>query len=164
MKKLVLVFALFLGVNALSQETNKIGLQVNAYTGVPVGHIASDSYVNFGVSLGYLGKIEDFFRVGGSIGYDHSVLKSKSKIPSSKGYQFLMIGGAAELDVYKDLYIGADLGYAFNQTKKGLGSHYFTPKVGYHYSDDFNFYLHYKAVRFTGYQVASLGVGVAYNF
>ena len=144
MKKLVLVFALILSVNLFSQETNKIGLQVNAYTGVPVGHIANDSFLNFGVSVGYLGKIEDFFRVGGSIGYDHSILKSESEIPSSKGYQFLMIGATAELDVYNEFYIGADLGYAFNQTKNGLGSHYFTPKIGYHYSDDFNFYLHYK--------------------
>ncbi|MBS7333853.1 hypothetical protein [Faecalibacter bovis] len=164
MKKLVLVFTLFLGVNLFSQDTNKIGLQVNAYAGMPVGHIANDSSINFGVSLGYLGEVCDFLRVGGSVGYDHSVLKSDSQIQSSRGYQFLMIGATAELDLYQDLYFAADLGYAFNQTKEGLGSHYFTPKLGYHFSEDFDLYLHYKAVRFTGYQVASTGVGIAYNF
>ena len=164
MKKLVLVFTLLLSVNLFSQDSNKIGLQVNAYTGLPVGHIANDSSINFGVSIGYLGKVCDFFRIGGSVGYDHSVLKSDSQIQSSRGYQFLMVGGTAELDVYNNFYIAADLGYAFNQTKDGLGSHYFTPKLGYHLSEDFNLYLHYKAVRFTGYQIASAGLGIAYNF
>ena len=163
MKKLVLVFTLLLSVNLLSQESNKIGIQVNAYTGVPVGHIAEDSNINFGVSVGYLGKIQDFLRAGGFVGYDHSVLKSDSEIPSSKGYQFFMIGGTAELDVYQNFYVAADIGYAFNQTKKGLGSHFFTPKLGYHLSNDFNLYLHYKAVRFTGYQIASVGLGAALN-
>lgn len=147
-----------------AQDSKKGAIQANVYVGVPVGAIASESSFNGGVSVGYLGSVESFLRVGGSLGYDFSILNSDSKIPKEKGFHYLMIGGTAELDVYDKFYIGADLGYAFAQTKKGMGSHYFTPKIGYKYNDNINFYAHYKGVRFSGYQVASLGVGLAYNF
>jgi hypothetical protein len=153
-----------IATTTFAQDSKKIGIQANAYVGVPVGKIASESNFNAGVSIGYLGSVEPFFRVGGSIGYDYSVLNSDSKIPKEKGFQYLMVGGTAELDVYKNFYIGADLGYAFSQAKDGLGSHYFTPKLGYKLNDTYNIYAHYKGVRFSGYQVASLGVGMAFNF
>ena len=164
MKKIGLILLLIYSTCSFGQKREKIGIQVNGYLGVPVGLLSNDSNFNYGVSVGYLGKIENFFRVGGSIGYDHTVLNKASHIPQDRGFQYLFVGASAELDVYKKIYIAADLGYAFNQTKNGSGSHYFTPKVGYHYSDDFNFYLHYKGVRYSIGQVASIGAGLAYNF
>lgn len=160
---LCLCFTTFANLS-FAQDSKKGAIQANVYVGIPVGAIASESSFNGGVSVGYLGKIESFLRVGGTIGYDFSILNSDSKIPKEKGYQYLMIGGTAELDVYQNFYVGADLGYAFAETKKGIGSHYITPKIGYRFNDHVNLYAHYKGVRFSGYQVASLGFGLAYNF
>lgn len=149
---------------SFGQNKKKNGFQANAYLGIPVGLLSNDSNLNYGVSIGYLGKVEKFFRIGGTLGFDHTILNKGSLIPNDRGFKYLFVGASAELDVYKKIYIGADLGYAFNQTKNGSGSHYFTPKLGYHYSEDFNFYLHYKGIRYSIGQVASIGVGVGYNF
>ena len=147
-----------------AQTKKKYGFQGNVYAGVPVGMIASDSYLNTGFSVGYLGEVEEYFRVGGSIGYDYSFLKNSSHLPSERGFKYIMVGATAELDVYQNFYFAADLGYAFSQAKRTAGSHYITPKIGYHFNEDFNFYLHYKGVRYSFGQVASIGIGAAYKF
>ena len=50
---------------SFAQDSKKGAIQANVYVGIPVGAIASESSFNGGVSVGYLGKIESFLRVGG---------------------------------------------------------------------------------------------------
>lgn len=165
MKKIVICLAVVCAaIKINAQESNKTGIRVNTYVGLPVGYASNHSDINLGISIGYLGPINDIIKVGGHIGYDYSNVRNDSRLNNKSTFNYLMIGGSTEIDVYKNLYFGADLGYAFGQGKKTSGTHYFTPKLGYHYNELMDFYLHYKGVRFNGYQVASVGAGVAFKF
>ena len=168
MKKIILVVvALFASISSFGQESKeskKGNIQFSVYGGKPVGYLNGDSDFNGGVSIGYLGNINKIVRVGGSLGYDHSHVKMDSKLKDRVSFEYLMIGGTAEVDVYQNFYVGADLGLAFKMDTKSNQTHYFTPKVGYRFTDMINFYAHYKGVRFSGYQVSSVGLGVSLDF
>jgi len=168
MKKLVLsVVALFAVGTSFAQEAKnkkRENFQVSVYGGSPVGMLNKHADINVGASVGYLGYINDIVRVGGSVGYDHTFTNSDSPLDGKHTFRYLMVGATAEVDVVSHLYVGADLGYAFKVHPQTLQSHYFTPKIGYRFSDNFNLYAHYKAVRFTGSQVASVGLGLAFDF
>ena len=169
MKKSILTSILFLlsftiSFGQSSKQDKNGAIQVNVYGGKPVGVLNGHADYNVGFSVGYLGYINDIVRVGGSIGYDHTSVKSDSPLKDHSTFEFLTIGGTAELDLISNFYIGADLGYAFKIDPKTYQSHYFTPKIGYRFTDMFNVYAHYKGVRFPGYQVASVGLGLSLDF
>lgn len=168
MKKLVLSFAALLAVSTSfaqdGKNKKKENFQVNVYGGSPVGMLNKHADVNIGASVGYLGYINDIVRVGGSVGYDHTFINSDSPLDGNKTFRYLTVGATAELDVISNFYIGADLGYAFKVHPQTVQSHYFTPKLGYRFTDNINLYAHYKAVRFTGSQAASVGLGLSFDF
>lgn len=165
---IISIFAIiFLAITSFAQETKqdkKGAFQINAYAGKPIGYLNSHSDFNAGFSIGYLTYVNNIVRVGGSIGYDHSTVKSDSSIKNHSTFEFLMIGATAEMDVIDNFYIGADLGLAFKVDPKTMQSHYFTPKIGYRFTDNINVYTHYKGVRYSGYQVASFGIGASFDF
>ena len=168
MKKIIVSVVAFFAVGvsfAQEAKNEKNGaIQVSVYGGKPVGYLNGHSDYNVGVSVGYLGYINEIVRVGGSIGYDHTSVKSDSKLKGNSTFEYLMVGGTAELDVIKNFYIGADLGFAFKMDPKTYQSHYFTPKIGYRFTNYVNLYAHYTAVRFSGHQVASVGAGLSFDF
>lgn len=168
MKKLLLNCAALIAVStSFAQEVkNKQNqnFQINLYGGSPVGFLNRHANANIGASVGYLSYVNDIVRVGGTVGYDHTFINSDSPLKDKKTFSFLIVGATAELDVVANFYVGADLGYAFKVDPKTSQSHYFTPKIGYRFTDKMNLYAHYKAVRYSGSQAASVGLGISFDF
>ena len=168
MKKKLFSFAVILTVStSFAQEAKNQrhqNFQMNVYGGSPVGMLNRHADINVGASVGYLGYVNDIVRVGGSVGYDHTFISSDSPLKGRQTFQYLMVGATAEVDLISNFYVGADLGYAFKVYPQTVQSHFFTPKVGYRFSDHLNLYAHYKAVRLTSAQVASIGLGLSFDF
>ena len=102
----------------------------------------------------YFGYINDTVRIGVRVDYNHNFTSSNNT------FRYLMVGATPEIDLVSNLYIGSELGYAFKVDPWTLQTHYFTPKLGYRFSNNINLYVNYNAVRFTRSQAESVGLGL----
>ena len=172
MKKLFFAAAFaavgLVGVNA------QTGVEGTVHVGIPVGD-TSDAYsFNIGVDLAYLHPVADNFKLGAKVGYDHFIGKDYKQagyvVFEKEDAGFIPLAATAKYEFNNNLFIGADLGYAFATTDGIDGGLFYQPKIGYS-AATWDLYAGYKGInaKREGYNQIDLkhnavSVGFAYKF
>ncbi|MFV0201023.1 hypothetical protein OBK16_04345 [Empedobacter falsenii] len=167
MKKVLLTAAFAVaGMVGVSAQTS--GVEGTVHVGIPVGDAADFSSFNLGVDLAYLHPISTNFKLGGKVGYDHFIAKSDWKDLGGEDFGFIPLAATAKYEFNNNLFIGADLGYAFS-TKDNLdGGLFWQPKFGYS-GANFDVYAGYKGIsvdsdHFSNFNADAVSLGFAYKF
>ena len=171
MKKVLLTAAFAVaGMVGVSAQTS--GVEGTVHVGIPVGSAADISSFNLGVDLAYLHPISNNFKLGAKVGYDHFIGKD-IKINNQVTYEvddfaFIPLAATAKYEFSNNLFIGADLGYAFGTNKNTDGGLFWQPKFGYS-GASFDVYAGYKGIsidndNFKNSNVDAVSLGFAYKF
>ena len=167
MKKVLLTAAFAVtGLVGVSAQTS--GVEGTVHVGIPVGDAADYSSFNVGVDLAYLHPITTNFKLGGKVGYDHFIADSKFKDLDGEDFGFIPLAATAKYEFSNNLFIGADLGYAFS-TKDNLdGGLFWQPKIGYS-GASFDVYAGYKGIsvdnnQYSNFNADAVSLGFAYKF
>lgn len=172
MKKLFFAAAFaaigLVGVNA------QTGVEGTVHVGIPVGDTSDVSSFNVGVDLAYLHPIANNFKLGGKVGYDHFIgkdIKFNNQVVAEKeDVGFIPLAATAKYEFNNNIFVGADLGYAFS-TKDGIdGGLFYQPKIGYS-APTWDLYAGYKGINAgpentntVDYKFNAVSVGFAYKF
>ena len=173
MKKVLLTAAFAVaGMVGVSAQTT--GVEGTVHVGIPVGDAADVSSFNIGVDLAYLHPIANNFKLGAKVGYDHFIGKD-IKINNQITYEaedvgFIPLAATAKYEFGNNLFVGADLGYAFS-TKDGIdGGLFWQPKIGYS-AATWDLYAGYKGISAgpestnqIDYNFDAVSIGFAYKF
>ena len=176
MKKLLFAAAFaaigLVGVNA------QTGFEGTVHVGIPVGDTADVSSFNVGVDLAYLWPVATNFSLGAKVGYDHFIGKDYdyrvgNQVLTVEGedYGFIPLAATAKYEFGgSNIFVGADLGYAFATTDGMEGGLFYQPKVGYSAST-WDLYVGYKGISagpehndYIDYKFNAVSVGFAYKF
>ena len=167
MKKVLLTAAFAVaGLVGVSAQTS--GVEGTVHVGIPVGDAADYSSFNVGVDLAYLHPIADNFKLGAKVGYDHFIADSNFKDLGGEDFGFIPLAATAKYEFSNNLFVGADLGYAFS-TKDGLdGGLFWQPKIGYS-GASFDVYAGYKGIsvdnnQYSNFNADAVSLGFAYKF
>ena len=167
MKKVLLTAAFAVaGMVGVSAQTS--GVEGTVHVGIPVGDAADYSSFNVGVDLAYLHPIADNFKLGAKVGYDHFIADSNFKDLGGEDFGFIPLAATAKYEFSNNLFVGADLGYAFS-TKDGLdGGLFWQPKIGYS-GASFDVYAGYKGIsvdnnQYSNFNADGVSLGFAYKF
>ena len=167
MKKVLLTAAFAVaGLVGVSAQTS--GVEGTVHVGIPVGDAADYSSFNVGVDLAYLHPITTNFKLGGKVGYDHFIADSNFKDLGGEDFGFIPLAATAKYEFSNNLFVGADLGYAFS-TKDGLdGGLFWQPKIGYS-GASFDVYAGYKGIsvdnnQYSNFNADAVSLGFAYKF
>lgn len=169
MKKIILsAFAVMAFSFANAQDGNfKLGMNV----GIPVGTISDGFSTAGGVDVAYLFNFGEKFSAGMTTGYlyyfanEYEVLNSPVKVyTKSADITFIPIAATAQYSLAKNLFIGADIGYAacINSSDFGSsdpGGFLYQPKVGYQ-TEKIELYGSYRGISDGG----AINVGFNYKF
>lgn len=170
MKKVLLTAAFAVaGMVGVSAQTS--GVEGTVHVGIPVGSASDISSFNLGVDLAYLHPISNNFKLGGKVGYDHFIGKDYEFLGQSyKGedFGFIPLAATAKYEFGNNLFIGADLGYAFSTEKNTDGGLFWQPKFGYS-GANFDVYAGYKGIsidndNFSNTNIDAVSLGFAYKF
>ena len=174
MKKLFFAAAFaaigLVGVNA------QTGFEGTVHVGIPVGDTADVSSFNLGVDLGYLWTLAPDFKLGAKVGYDHFIGKDydytvggQKFTIEGEDYGFIPLAATARYD-FSNLFVGADLGYAFATTDGMEGGLFYQPKFGYS-APNWDIYVGYKGISagpenndYVDYKFNAVSVGFTYKF
>lgn len=173
MKKLFFAAAFaaigLVGVNA------QTGFEGSVHVGVPVGDTSDVSNFNLGVNLAYLWPVANNFSLGAKVGYDHFIGKDykvgNTVVVEGSDAGFIPLAATAKYEFgQSNVFVGADLGYAFATTDGLEGGLFYQPKVGYS-APTWDLYVGYKGISagpenndFVDYKFNSVSVGFAYKF
>lgn len=171
MKKLFFAAAFaaigLVGVNA------QTGVEGSLHIGIPVGQASNVSSFNLGADVAYLHPVASNFKAGAKVGYDHFFAKDLYVMGNTvkvKDFGFIPVAATAKLDIGGNVYLGADLGYAFSTVNYHDGGVYYQPKVGYS-GANWDVYAGFKGIdsssKYVGYRNTSsntVSVGLAYKF
>ena len=167
MKKVLLTAAFAVaGMVGVSAQTS--GVEGTVHVGIPVGSASDYSSFNVGVDLAYLHPIADNFKLGAKVGYDHFIADSNFKDLGGEDFGFIPLAATAKYEFSNNLFVGADLGYAFS-TKDGLdGGLFWQPKIGYS-GASFDVYAGYKGIsvdnnQYSNFNADAVSLGFAYKF
>ena len=171
MKKVLLTAAFAVaGLVGVSAQTS--GVEGTVHVGIPVGDAADYSSFNVGVDLAYLHPITTNFKLGGKVGYDHFIGKdikfNGNVVAEAEDFGFIPLAATAKYEFSNNLFIGADLGYAFS-TKDNLdGGLFWQPKIGYS-GASFDVYAGYKGIsvdnnQYSNFNADAVSLGFAYKF
>jgi len=167
MKKLVLVFAMFVGLSTFAQEvkvkdiTSKNSwLKLGLNAGVPMGD--ADDLASFALGLDVKGQflVTPNFGIGLATGYSHMFGKD-----GADDFGIIPAAGFARYYFQKTgLFIGADLGYGFlMNVDNNEGGLYVSPQIGYH-NEDWNIFAFYQnTFAENDFDIRVLGIGATYN-
>ena len=167
MKK-VLLTAAFAVAGMVGVSAQISGVEGTVHVGIPVGDAADYSSFNVGVDLAYLHPIADNFKLGAKVGYDHFIADSNFKDLGGEDFGFIPLAATAKYEFSNNLFVGADLGYAFS-TKDGLdGGLFWQPKIGYS-GASFDVYAGYKGIsvdnnQYSNFNADAVSLGFAYKF
>ncbi len=170
MKKVILLFALFVVGTTFAQELKGIKykdissknswLKIGLNAGVPMGD--ADDLSSFALGLNLKGQylVTPNFGIGLTTGYDHFFGKDGVD-------DFGIIPAAAFARYYfkpKGLFLGVDFGYGFlTNVDNNDGGLYLNPQIGYH-NRDWNFYSYYQnTFAENDFDIRVLGIGTTYN-
>jgi len=144
--------------DAVANEATKLydqaktgGFKAGVNIGLPIGDASDYSKFNFGGDIAWLWGIGHRIEVGGLVGYTHFIgdeisidfdddydYKSSQKLESRKkidfdDFSFLPISTTARyfFDDTRKMFVGVDLGYAFNMAGDADSGLFFRPKFGY---------------------------------
>ena len=112
--------------------------------------------------------IADNFKLGAKVGYDHFIADSNFKDLGGEDFGFIPLAATAKYEFSNNLFVGADLGYAFS-TKDGLdGGLFWQPKIGYS-GASFDVYAGYKGIsvdnnQYSNFNADAVSLGFAYKF
>ena len=168
MKKLLFAAAFaavgLVGVNA------QTGVKGTVHVGIPVGDAGDFSSFNIGVDLAYLHPVADNFKLGAKVGYDHFIAKDAYKDFGGEDFGFVPLAATAKYEFNNNIFVGADLGYAFSTTDNVDGGLFYQPKVGYS-AATWDLYVGYKGINVDSEYVGgkdfnadAVSVGFAYKF
>ncbi len=171
MKKVLLTAAFAVaGLVGVSAQTS--GVEGTVHVGIPVGSASDISSFNVGVDLAYLHPVAENFKLGGKVGYDHFIGK-EYKVNNQVAYEvedfgFIPVAATAKYEFSNNLFIGADLGYAFSTQKDTDGGLFWQPKFGYS-GANFDVYAGYKGIsisndNYANNNVDAVSLGFAYKF
>ncbi|MDX8571115.1 hypothetical protein OZ666_05450 [Elizabethkingia sp. HX QKY] len=171
MKKNLLIGAFALLGFAANAQT-KGNFKLGTHIGVPTGNLADVATFNIGVDMAYLFNIDANFKAGFTTGYSHYFVKSITR--NFLGRQITLrpddigiipVAATAKYNFESNVFIGADLGYAFFVVGQDgtTGAFYFQPKLGYQ-SKNNEFYISYKGMSKEGTTIGSVNLGYAYTF
>ncbi len=167
MKKVILLFALFVAGTTFAQDvdidhvnSDNSWLKIGLNTGLPVGD--SDDFSSFALGLDLKGQylVTPNFGIGLATGYTHFFAKDG-------GEDFGIVPAAAFARYYfqpKGLFLGADFGYGFlTNVDNNEGGLYVNPQIGYH-NDDWNFFAYYQnTFADNDVDIQVVGIGATYN-
>lgn len=175
MKKLLLAsFLVLMGTTINAQSGN---FKIGTHLGLPTGDL-SDYSLDVGLDVTYMLNISEDFNVGFTTGYSHYLGgKSDYSVPNYNfgeygnttitytketieggGTGLVLLAVTAEYLLIPEIYLGADLGYAFFIAPNG-GTFYYQPKVEYKFNAH-ELYLGYKGTSRGG----SVNLGYAFTF
>ena len=167
MKKVLLTAAFAVaGMVGVSAQTS--GVEGTVHVGIPVGSASDISSFNLGVDLAYLHPVSNNFKLGGKVGYDHFIADSNFKDLGGEDFGFIPLAATAKYEFSNNLFVGADLGYAFSTQKNTDGGLFWQPKFGYS-GASFDVYAGYKGIsisndNFKNSNVDAVSLGFAYKF
>lgn len=167
MRKLILLFALFVVGTTYAQDVNvdnvtsdNSWLKIGLNAGLPVGDV--DDFASFSSGLDLKGQflVTPNFGIGIATGYTHLFGKDEAE-------DFGIIPAAAFARYYfqqSGLFLGADFGYGFLTNVDGNdGGLYLNPQIGYH-NDDWNFFAYYQnTFADNDFNIQVVGIGATYN-
>lgn len=166
MKKIFLVFSLFVTTFAFSQEqeidvtSDNSWLKAGLNVGLPIGDIADLSSITLGADFRGQYLVNPNFGIGVASGYNHFFGKD-----GVKDFGLIPLAGFARYYFQNEgLFIGSDFGYGFlTNSDNNSGGLYLNPQIGYHNEkwNLYGFYQHTFAENDIDIQV--LGLGVTYN-
>lgn len=173
MKKLFFAAAFaaigLVGVNA------QTGFEGTVHVGIPVGDTSDVSSFNLGVDFAYLWPVANNFSLGAKVGYDHFIGKDYEVggrvVVEGEDVGFIPLAATAKYEFgQSNVFIGADLGYAFATNDNMEGGLFYQPKVGYS-APTWDLYVGYKGISagpenndFVDYKFNAVSVGFAYKF
>lgn len=172
MKKLLFAAAFaavgLVGVNA------QTGVEGTVHVGIPVGDTSDVSSFNIGVDLAYLHPVADNFKLGAKVGYDHFIGKDYKindvVVAEGEDVGFIPLAATAKYEFGNNIFVGADLGYAFATTDGIDGGLFYQPKIGYS-AATWDLYAGYKGIsagpennNTVDYKFNAVSVGFAYKF
>lgn len=167
MKKVLLTAAFAVaGMVGVSAQTT--GIEGTVHVGIPVGSASDVSSFNLGVDLAYLHPLSNNFKLGAKVGYDHFIADSDYKDFGGEDFGFIPLAATAKYEFGNNLFIGADLGYAFSTKDYIDGGLFWQPKFGYS-GANFDVYAGYKGIsidndHFDNTNVDAVSLGFAYKF
>ena len=170
MKKVLLTAAFAVaGMVGVSAQTS--GVEGTVHVGIPVGSASDISSFNLGVDLAYLHPVSNNFKLGGKVGYDHFIgkdIKFNNQTYKVEDFGFIPLAATAKYEFGNNLFVGADLGYAFSTQKNTDGGLFQQPKNGYK-ETSFDVYAGYKGIsisndNFKNSNVDAVSLGFAYKF
>lgn len=156
MKKLFLVAAVAVfGLTNVNAQDFKLGV----HAALPVGDAGDISSFGVIIDAAYLFEVSDEFRVGPSIGYNHSFGKD-----GFKDFSWLPIAAAARYSVSEEFTLGVDLGYAVGISPSGVdGGFSYAPKVQYGVSDKLDLVLAYRGMSINSLTWSQITLGVEFD-
>ncbi|OBX26924.1 hypothetical protein LX77_00724 [Gelidibacter algens] len=164
MKKVILVFALFIVGTTFAQEVDDITsknswLKIGLNTGLPIGD--SDEFASATLGLDLKGQflVTPNFGIGVATGYTHFFAKD-----GADDFGIVPIAGFARYYFQpKGLFVGADFGYGFLTNVDNEGGLYVNPQIGYH-NEDWNLFAYYQnTFAENDVDIQVLGIGATYN-
>ncbi|MDH0658399.1 hypothetical protein [Empedobacter sp. GD03865] len=173
MKK-VLLTATFAVAGMVGVSAQTTGVEGTVHVGIPVGETADVSSFNIGVDLAYLHPIANNFKLGAKVGYDHFIGKeykiNNVVVAEKDDVGFIPLAATAKYEFGNNLFVGADLGYAFATTDGYEGGLFWQPKIGYSAST-WDLYAGYKGIsagpennNTVDWKYNAVSVGFAYKF
>ncbi|MFV0181361.1 porin family protein [Empedobacter falsenii] len=170
MKKVLLTAAFAVaGMVGVSAQTS--GVEGTVHVGIPVGSASDVSSFNVGVDLAYLHPLSNNFKLGAKVGYDHFIAKDYKFLGETyegEDFGFIPLAATAKYEFGNNLFIGADLGYAFSTKDYIDGGLFWQPKFGYS-GANFDVYAGYKGISIDNdhsdnTNVDAVSLGFAYKF
>ncbi len=174
MKKVLLTAAFAVaGLVGVSAQTS--GVEGTVHVGIPVGDTSDVSSFNIGVDLAYLHPVAQNFKLGAKVGYDHFIGKeykvNGTTVGESKDVGFIPLAATAKYEfAQSNIFVGADLGYAFATTDGIEGGLFYQPKIGYS-APTWDLYAGYKGIsagpennNTVDWKYNAVSVGFAYKF
>lgn len=167
MKKIILVFALFVGLTTFAQETETIDvtsnnswLKIGLNAGLPVSDTGDAASFTTGLELKGQYLVTPNFGIGLTTGYTHFFGKDG-------GDDFGVVPAAGFARYYfqeEGLFIGTDFGYGFlTNVDNNEGGLYVNPQIGYH-NHDWNIYAYYQnTFADNDVDIQVVGIGATYN-
>jgi hypothetical protein len=161
MKKIILVFALILGISSANAQFTA---SVNA--GAPVGDIEEFSSFALSADVSYAFPTKKDIKFGVSAGFinyfgkDYDLLGVEVQGDSN---QFLPISGFTTVRLTNTLSLGTKLGYAIGLTDNDAGGFYYKPMLGFIVGNNTNLSLFYEGISNDMFNPSNLGVGIIFG-
>ncbi len=176
MKK-VLLSAAFAVAGLVGVSAQTTGIEGGVHIGIPVGSASDISSFNLGADVAYLHPVAENFKVGAKVGYDHFIGKDyeyrilgQKFTKETEDFGFVPLAATAKYEFKNNLFIGADLGYAFATKSEMDGGLFWQPKLGYS-AANFDVYAGYKGIATDSrnidgkkFNVDAVSIGFAYKF